>query len=252
MQLAPIPDWYSDPPGSRRRTPEDSGFRRQLLFETLSSQATVEEVLSFYEARTSQGGLVRSAEPSVGHAGPAFSAENSEYTFSVYLYRHTSLTFWTIQLTGKASPTFHRMQTIQQEAGVARYSPPREIETIPWVSLPEWAQFVFDIRERGEVRRHSSPAGNTWDASIVLHLPDGDHREIFATCLESLDRRGFDATGIDRLDHCYYVSILQWGHSLNAHVCSDGGDRGSLTIVNTLGHISGFLRYSGPKPVTES
>jgi hypothetical protein len=132
-----------------------------------------------------------------------------------------------------------------EEEFIERHSRARETESIVWTSLPEWVQFAFEIDDRGEVHRRSGAQGReVWDASVTLHLDDGDHRGVFAACLNSLDACGFDATGIERPDHSYRVSILQWGYSLNAHVRSYAGESGSLTVLNTLGHLSAFLRYS--------
>jgi len=254
-----------------------------VLFENLSGRAAVDEVLTFYEGRTALGALARSPEPAVGRAVPGFGAENPEYFFGIDLYRHKDLTSWTIQLTDRTLPTPNRIprlrllkrdsenailqnietgeeyvapasaltETDPQER-IERYSRPRKVETIAWSALPAWASFGLEVGSPGEVHRQSGRNGReTWNATRLLRLNSrlngGDHRDVFEQCLNSLDASGFDATGASRPGHSYYESVLQWGHSLNAQVRSDARDGGSLTVLNTLGDLSAFLRYSPPR-----
>jgi hypothetical protein len=271
----PLPDWYLAPTGSSIRESMSMLGR----FELLSGPAAADEVLAFYESCTARGGLVKSPEPSLRRAVPGFRAESADYTLRLDLYRHNGLTFWTIQLGHKGTQLSKRLPLLRllernderailqdpetgeeyvapasalteydQRARIERYSRPRETETILWSSLPAWIQFGFGEGSLGEVHRQDEPDGEgTWEASILQQIDADDHLEIFEACLNKLDACGFDPTGSERPDRSYLVSVLQSGHSLNAHVRTEAGESGSLTVLNTLGNLSAFSRYSPPR-----
>jgi hypothetical protein len=109
----PIPAWYSAPSGSVRREPLEQRFFGNSLGDTFSSRVSEDAILAFYESCTAQGGLVRSADPQVGRAVSGFGAENAEYDFSIDLYRHKDLTFWTIRLHAKTAPGISRMSSLR-------------------------------------------------------------------------------------------------------------------------------------------
>jgi hypothetical protein len=100
------PDWFSAPPRSLRRESLDLFGRNPFgrnLGEIRSIEGTAAEVLKFYEACAERGGLVRMEGPALGRAVPGFEAEDAKFRFSIDLYQHKDLTFWTTQLLEKTS-----------------------------------------------------------------------------------------------------------------------------------------------------
>ncbi len=248
---------------------------RANTFAVLSGRIAADEVLAFYEGLTSRGGLNRAPEPPVGRAVLGFEAANSEHRFTIDLYQHIDLTFWTIQLidtTVSARSRIPRLRLLERgaerailqntetdeqyfaptsavtevnrSANIERYSQSRQMETISWASLPKWAQFGLKVTAGGEIHRHLNDGGQpSWNASLSIPIARGAPKDIFEACLQSLDACGLDGSGIERPDRSYYVSVLQWGHSLNAQVKSEAGECGSVTVLNTLGMLSAHLRY---------
>jgi hypothetical protein len=128
-----------------------------------------------------------------------------------------------------------------------RYAPqiahPRK-EAILWSSLPDWAQFAIAPSSYGEAFfiRHEDGT-ERWNAMISasVHAP---LESLLASSLDGLDALGFDCSGYVNPDRSYYVSIFQWGHSREIHLRADGGASASVTVLNTLGNLSLFVRYS--------
>lgn len=227
------PDWFSAPPRSLLRESLDLFGRNPFgrnLGEIRSIEGTAAEVLKFYEACAERGGLVRMEGPAVGRAVPGFEAEDAKFRFSIDLYQHKDLTFWTTQLLEKTSlqnriPKLKLVDrnderailqdTVTGEEYVAPASAlaevqPREasrIEHIVWSWLPKWVQFGFKDGSQGELFR--SPAENgvetwnanissqeTWNAGISSLFPCDSPKGLFKSCLNSLDTCGFDASGV--------------------------------------------------------
>jgi hypothetical protein len=270
------PSWFGTPTDSRLRNPSDLAVMGHPLSEVRSMRAKAGQVLAFYGQRVELGGLTRTEEPQVGRGGPGFSAENSEYSFALDVYEHKDFVFWTVQLgtkirrrkivnTGRLLLVgrHHERATLRHpdtgeeywvpadalcdsEPPDARPEGPRT-EPLIWSLLPAWAQFGVDNGKQGEVCRYRGQSGaEEWNASIRSRV-DGDPRSVFESCLDSLDANGFDASGTQRPHHSYYVSVLQWGHSLNAHIQSEIGDYAIVTVLNTLGYLSRHIRYSPPQ-----
>jgi len=268
----PLPAWFRAPASSSLRKSEDmrgSGFPR---LETRSMRGDAVGVLTFYQACMEQGGLLRTDEtqkpqfgrptPGYNRAVPGFHAENTRDAFSIDIYEHGGLAFWTIELlslgsrrkavpnsplrlvrrneervillnpdTGKecTAPTVALRGFVPQD--VKRDNPRRE--PIVWSSLPEWVQFSVAGESRGDLHRRCGANGiDEWHASVAS-LAKGDPRAVFESCLDSLDVRGFDASGVQRPERSYCVTVLPGGHSLNADVQSEAGDRASVTLADT-------------------
>jgi hypothetical protein len=269
----PLPDWFGAPADSALRESSDMRGMGWPLIEHRSMKANAGQVLTFYKASAERGGLARTEKWPAGRAGPGYSAENGEYAFNLDVYEHRDLAFWTIQLSYKnrkrhqfASPPLLfvgrddervtlRHERIGQEywapVATARDSEPptaeREMlreEPLTWSLLPTWVQFGIDNGTEGNaVRNRGQNGAEEWSASIHQRF-EGDPQVMFEACLNSLDAHGFDAGGTERPDHTYFISILQGGHSQNAHIRSKEGDRAIVTALNTLGHLMLFIRYS--------
>src|SRR5438876_1233607 len=86
-------------------------------------------------------------------------------------------------------------------------------------------QFGLRAGSQGTVDRNlDENRAEKWNASILSPLDDDEvPHAVFESCLNSLDACGFDASGVERPDSSYYVSISQCGHSLGAHMQSDAG-----------------------------
>jgi hypothetical protein len=80
----------------------------------------------------------------------------------------------------------------------------------------------------------------------VLSSIEGDPRLVFESCLDRLDAHGFDPSGVQQPDRAYFVSLLQWGHSMNVHIQSEAGDHAAVTVLNTLGLLTVSATYSPP------
>jgi hypothetical protein len=273
VQAPPLPGWFGAPADSTLRESSDLRVVGMPLTEIRSMRANAGQVLAFYGDRIERGGLARTEEPQAARGGPGFCAENTEYIFRLDVYEHKDLVFWTIHFGAKAvrkrKPTItsplllvgrneervtlrHPYTTDEYWAPVdalrdseppdARREPPRT-EPIVWRLLPAWAQFSLDSLSEGEVYRSRSETGaEEWNASIRTPV-EGDPQSVFESCLDSLDAHGFDASRTQRQDRSYFVSVLQRGHSRNAHVQSEAGDRAIATVLNTLGHLELLIRY---------
>ncbi len=239
-------------------------------------RATTRQILAFYGDLIERGQLARTKGPHVVRLAPGFSAEDANYFFELDVYEHKDLAHWTIQLAPKvrqhkaAIPATLELVSRNDErctlrhpattdeywapAASVRDSEPPDLtrescrsEPLMWSSLPGWCQFGLDSGRFGEVHRCTGKNGaDEWSASISTPLV-GDPRMLFAHCLDRLDDQGFDGSGIQRPDRSYSVSILQWGYSLNAFIQSEAGDQASATVLNTLGRVVLFLRYSPPR-----
>ena len=239
-----FPQWLSAPPGSAVRGStgtQSGGFRGgdfPFFLEFRSMQCSTDRVVAFYEGCVSLGGLVKDAEKPGGRPVPGFEAENDEFGFSVSVYSHQSMAFWTIWLAPKVvTPGWWETHLWLEKTsdGVAfLYDPQTQQEylapasalteipalneiprgpsgtPIRWSSLPEWVQFGVEPDTKGTMDAYLDEQGaETWSASLHSHLPDQqDHRSLFETCLDSLDRHGFDPTGELRPDRSYCLIAL--------------------------------------------
>jgi hypothetical protein len=116
-QPTPTPEWLTAPEGSH--------IRRSVVFgshmECRSMQATMDEVLGFYEDRVTRAGLtvsptlqVTSQRGYTAHyprKGPGFYAESENYHFGIDTWEHAGTAFWTIQHHHK-SPRITRFKEL--------------------------------------------------------------------------------------------------------------------------------------------
>jgi hypothetical protein len=275
ITVPPPPDWFGFPAEStlRRACEEEvraSGFP---LFEVRSMRATDRDVLDFYEKCAERGALTRKPEPQVGRVGPGFEAESDDHKFGIEVYGRNDLAFWTIQYCDKAflrTIRPHRLLLVAQDGNTVqlrhptfaadefwapidavrdteppsenRFRPPRR-STVLWSSLPEWVQFGSGFGTEGEITLQSDEQGSArWNAQLLTRF-NGDPDRAFESSLDYLEGQGFDPSGTDRPERSYYVSVLQWGHSLNARIQSASGEGGRVSVLNTLGHVSLLVQY---------
>lgn len=122
-----------------------------------------------------------------------------------------------------------------------------EIRAFDWALLPAWAQFTLEPGGRGGLRVYKDSDGHdAWDATASATY-NGCHVCMLEACIDSLEFWDFDPTGLKRPLQSYYVSSLQSSASLNLHIRSETGDGGSVTSLNTLGHLSMQVRYEAGK-----
>jgi len=272
----PLPGWFGAPADSTLRESSDMRGMGWPLVEHRSMQGNAGQVLAFHRDVAQRGGLAMAAWLPVGRAGPGFSAENAEYALDLDVHEHGDLAFWTIQLRSRIrrrnkafSPPLVlvgrndervtlRHEFIDEEywapVNAVRDSEPQAVEREPfreepvmWSLLPPWAQFSVDDGSEGQARvRRGENGAEEWDASILSPL-EGDPQSAFEFCLDSLDAHGFDASGIQRPNHSYFVSIMPGGHSRNAHIRSEAGDQAIVTVLNTPAL---FIRYSPSQGVS--
>jgi hypothetical protein len=127
---------------------------------------------------------------------------------------------------------------------------PKELR-INWSSLPEWAQFDLDPSSQGNVSLHQDEDGTEiWSAGTST-LFDGCWRCLFQFCLDWLDSHKFDGSGVERPERSYYVTILQGGASLGLKFQDECGGSGSLTSLNTLGHMNLRISYEAARGTTK-
>jgi len=239
------------------------------LIEYRSMQGSVDQVLAFYGGMIERAGLAITESLPLG-GWPGIYAENAEYFLGIEIYEHKDLVFWTVQL----SSTRQRRQkvlhsrfflllgrndervTLRHESKDEEYWAPVDavrdseppdverprIEPITWSLLPAWIQFGTESGRQGKAVRYQGESGaEEWNSHIDRPF-EGNAQAMFESCLDNLDSRGFDASGTKRPDRSYFVSLC--GVQLTAHIQSEAGDRASVTVVNTLGYLTLFIRYS--------
>ena len=112
----PQPNWLRAPESSQLREPAGSAKNPESpIFESRSMRGDAESILAFYQDCTERGGLRRTENPVVGHAlkktqlsriEPGFYAENSECYFSLEIFQHKKIVFWTAEHGQKLPASF--------------------------------------------------------------------------------------------------------------------------------------------------
>jgi hypothetical protein len=213
-------------------------------------QASAGDVLARYVDCCRQGGLGQRGEPEVGRAAAGFLAGNDEYHFSIDGLEYNGLCFWTIQL-GRRNPPRVPPASMDDEdtpAAPVVYQQPRK-ESIEWARLPDWVQFGIPRGKEGELYVDTEEDGRQCRAWVRCEVPDDSPRALLERCLRRLDEYGFDASGVVRPEHSYYLSVLQWGHSVTIRVASEAGEQAMVCVLNTLGYLSLMVDYRGPNPL---
>src|SRR6266702_3842543 len=264
----PIPAWFAAPTDSKLR---GSSHRLDAWYhveEYRSMRGTVEEVLAFYSECTERGGLTKeNYRRKRDWAG--FSADNSKdhAFFGLDIYEHRNLVFWTAQFGIQVcEPKSHlsahltlvdrnkQRVTLRHPRTNEEYWAPAELlrdfwpevdlyeEHIPWASLPDWLQFdIVKGREGNTVRFHDENGTKT-SATIVIPL-EVDPDACFTACLDSLDKLGFDGSGLEHPERSYYVSLAVNGRFRHLRMYSETGDYALLGLRNKPDEVTFFIQY---------
>jgi hypothetical protein len=178
----------------------------------------------------------------------AYRIEHSDYKLNF-----VSMTQERIELVHKASGEEHWASShalLDAKPAIPNRERPKSLR-INWPSLPEWVQFDLDPSSQGSISPYQDEDGTEIWGADTSTLFDGCWRCLFHFCLDWLDNQGFDGTGVERPEHSYYLTILQGGASLNLKFRHERGDSGSLTCLNTLGHMNLRISYEPVRGTTK-
>ena len=116
-------------------------------------------------------------------------------------------------------------------------------ESVLWSSLPSWLQFDVE-RGRSGSACYVRQEDGLEESHITIVTPLGSKGDMrFESCLKSLDDHGFDASGVLRPSHSYYVSLAVNGNYRYAHICSDSGEKALAEVHNNSSEPVLFVRY---------
>jgi hypothetical protein len=111
----PQSSWLRVPEGSQLRESRNSKNPESPITESRSICANAAQVLGFYRDCADRGDLVQVESPVVdtrlqmtqlSRTEPGFFAENEVYYFSVEIFQHKEVTFWTVKHGQKLLPAF--------------------------------------------------------------------------------------------------------------------------------------------------
>ena len=167
------------------------------------------------------------------------------------MFARNGTCFWTIQLGRRnlpqVSPDGEKADSTPA-APIVR--PPSRKECIEWARLPDWVQFGIPRGTEGEIYIDIEEGGWQCRAEVMCDMPEASPGAVVESCLRSLDEHGFDGSGVEKPEHSYYLSVLQWGHSVTVRVRTEAGEEGTVCVLNTFGYLTLLVRYSGPNPLT--
>jgi hypothetical protein len=251
----PQPSWLRVPESCQLREP--AGYSKnpeRPIIESRSMRGDAESILAFYQDCADRGGMVRIVNPVVDHAlkmtqlsriEPGFYAENSEYFFSLEIFQHKEIVFWTV-VHGQKLPSSFRSKkepkyllyggeengriTLRNPDSGDEYWAPAEAMTdskpkfilgakrererdkelpILWSLLPSWMQFELPTETMGTAT--PIPARNHWAAGISCMKFEGSAHDKLEACLNYLDQHGFDGTGIEQPNRSYFLTSFEGG-----------------------------------------
>ncbi len=286
----PKPSWLRIPEGSQLREPAGSSRNPERpIFGSRSMRGDAENILAFYQDCADCGGLNRIEKPVVDHAlrmtqlsriEPGFCAENSDYYFSLEIFQHKEIIFWTVVHGQKLPPSFRSKKepkyllyigeengrvTLRNPDSDDEYWAPAEAMTeskpkfilgakrqrerekevpILWSLLPSWIQLELPPETMGTAT--PTPAKNRWAASISCMKFEGSPHDKLEACLNYLDQQGFDGTGIEQPDRSYFLTCWTGGRHMEVRVKTEIGESGCIFVVSTLDTPSLYLHYLAP------
>lgn len=286
----PKPSWLRVPEGSQLREPAGTSKNPERpIFESRSMRGDAACVMAFYQDCTDCGGLERVENPVVNHAlkmtqlsriEPGFYAENSECYFSLEIFQHKEIVFWTAEHGVKLPPSFRskkepkyllysgeengRITLRNPDSGDEYWAPakamtdskPRFIlcakrerereKQVPilWSLLPSWMQ--FDLPPECEGTAVPIMTTKHWAAGISRMKFEGSAHDKLQTCLNYLDQHGFDGTGIEQPGRSYFLTCFERGRHMTAQIKTERGESGGITVVSTLDTPLLYLHYSSP------
>jgi hypothetical protein len=283
----PQPSWLRVPEGSQLRESSNSKNPERPFSESRTMRGNVESILAFYQDCINCGGLKHIENLVVDHAlrmtqlsrvEPGFYAENSEYYFSLEIFQHKEIVFWTIMHGQKLPPSFcskrepkyllyagednGRIILRNPDTGDKYWAPveamtdsrpefvlgakqerEREKELpVLWSLLPSWMQ--FDLPPGTEGTAVPITTTKHWAAGISCLKFAGSVHDKLETCLNYLDQNGFDGTRIEQPDRSYFITCMTGGRHMNVNIQAETGERGGITVVNTLDSPLLYLHYS--------
>jgi hypothetical protein len=281
------PSWLRVPEGSQLRESRKSKSPEHPITESRSICASAAQILAFYRDCADQGNLVRVESPVVdtrlqmtqlSRTEPGFFAENEECHFSVEIFQHKEVTFWTLNHGQKLPPGFRNKREpryllfVKEENGrVILRNPDRDVEywapvgamtdskpafvpgerlerekevPILWELMPSWMQ--FDLPDDIVGSAVTIPVLRRWAASVqLIEFAESAHDRL-ESFLNSLDEHGFDGYGIERSDRAYYLNCMTGGRHISVHIKAETVESGIITVVNTFDPPVFSLHYSAP------
>ena len=111
----PQPSWLRVPEGSQLRESRKSKNSEHPITESRSILGNAAQILAFYQDCADRGNLLQVESPVVdtqlqmtqlSRTEPGFFAENEEGYFSVEIFQHKEVTFWTVKHGQKLPPAF--------------------------------------------------------------------------------------------------------------------------------------------------
>ena len=285
----PQPSWLRVPEGSQLREPCSSKNPERPIFESRSMRGNAENILAFYQDCTDCGGLNGIESPVADHAlkmtqlsriEPGFYAESAEYYFSLEIFQHKEIVFWTVEHGQKLPPSFRskkepkyllyggeessRVTLRNPDSGDEYWAPAKALTDsrpkfilgakrerererqvpILWSLLPSWMQ--FDLPPETEGTAVPIMITKHWAAGISCMKFAGSAHDKLETCLNYLDQNGFDGTGIEQPDRSYFLTCIEGGRHMTAQIKTERGESGCITVVSTLDTPLLYLHYSAP------
>lgn len=285
-----VPDWYGAPEGSSVREERRSNNLEHPDEELRSMQTESSEVLSFYCDCVRRGGLILTENPVADHAllmtnlsrvHPGIYAESADYHLSLEIYEHRGISFWRVKhgpglppnFRSKREPKYLILVSAADEKVILRnpdtadelWAPsdsltnepmdapipkrePKEEVPISWSLVPEWLKTRITLGTA--ITASSSFHGEAIAGFSAMKLSRDPKIEL-EHFLDQLDSFGFDPTGIERPEHCYYIRPMTGGRQIQVHVREQTGDTTTLTFVSTAQEPILYAYYKTPRTLEE-
>jgi hypothetical protein len=283
------PDWFGAPESSVVREERRSNNPEHPNEELRSMQSRASGVLEFFRERVLRGGLVAAENVVADHAlritdlsrlEPGFYADSNDYHLNLDVYEHRGLSFWRVKYGPKLPSGFRskrepkylvfggeingRVILRNPDTNDELWAPPAALTECPpdhpdvnrsspekvrisWMLLPDWIQ--IKVVPETEVTA-CSLRGKTLVGFSSMRLAT-DIRTDIDRLLEQLDTFGFDATGIHKPDHSYYLRPMTGGRHIEVCVHEKSGDRASLTFVDTHSGPMVYAHYQTQRTLGE-
>lgn len=281
------PAWYGAPECSVLREEHKSNNPEHPDEELRSMHAGAAEILMFYKERSLSGGLSLTENPVVNHSlqmtnlsrvEPGFYGENDDYQLSLDIYEHCGVSFWRVKHGPKLPSGFRskeepeylvfvnesdgKVMLRNPETGDELWAPsdaltdertrhaqyprsaaPKKVR-VSWSLVPDWLKFA--VAPETDVTASSSFSGGTLVGFSTMRLTQNPKREL-ESFLDRLDAYGFDLSGIQTPDHCYYLRPMAGGRHIAVHVSERSGDKAILTFVSTVPEPVLYAYYQTPR-----
>jgi hypothetical protein len=114
-------------------------------------------------------------------------------------------------------------------------------EPILWSLLPSWIQFDLPPGTTGTA---TPIAAKRWVAGISCMKFKGPAHDRLVSCLNFLDKNGFDGTGIVQPNRSYFLTCMTGGRQMNVLIKTEYRESGRITVVSTFDPPAFGLHYS--------